>query len=162
MVTASFTGREGFAQAFQPRLNLGAMTASMAAHAIVVALLVITWREETLMEGGTPSALVSIDLAAQEGGPGPRTMAPVEAHQAPPTPTPIEAQDRPETVSPRPLPSRVASPPAETMRAERAGGGEGRTGSGAGGVSTRPMVVTPVSARAFAPPSAPSPAVVAG
>lgn len=161
MITASFTGREGIGRALQPRLNLGAMTASAAAHALVVALLVITWRDETLAEGGTGSALVSIDFAAQEGGPGPTTTARFEANEATP-PLIAQAQERPDLPAPRPLPSPSPSAPAEAMRAERAGGGEGRTGQGTGAVPMQSApAVTPVSARGSAASSAPLLAVAA-
>lgn len=138
------------------QVDLKAMTASIAAHAAVFAALAMTWNEAVLVEGGTRSALVSIDLAMREGGPGPKTQAVAEAEQArqqPETP-PTEAPSHTVMAEPqaRPSPQPTPSPPA----AQAGGGGEGRLGQGTAATTTQPLptarlipvraVVTPVAA----------------
>lgn len=168
MVTATLTGREGFGQSVQPRLNLGAITASAAAHVLVVALLAMTWREETRAEGGTRSALVSIDFAAQEGGPAPKKMPPVEAVEpepqastAPPTQMPVQHATPEPHPLPDPAPSPVPRPRDRPSPAELSGGGDGRTGQGSAAATTRPTPAAtpvPVPASLFTPARAAAPA----
>lgn len=165
MITAIFNTRESFGQAFQPRLDLGAMTASVAAHAIVVALLVITWREETMVEGGTRSALISIDLSAQEGGRGPKAQFSARADEAAAAPPPVpQSHKRPDVPDPHPLPSPSPSSPAHASYAEPGGGGEGHRGQGSAAITTRaaPMATMALAqaSLAFTSPALAGPAAM--
>ncbi|HUD31016.1 MAG TPA: TonB family protein [Novosphingobium sp.] len=151
MAIATWTGSErGFGTSPFGRVNLGGMGASVAAHALVLALLAMTWGEETLIEGGTRSALVSIDLAAQEGGPGKTKAPPRETPDAavkPPPPT-MEAQP---ISRPSPEPSAAVQPPAQERPG---GGGAGRTGQGTGIATIHPTpVASPVPVRATVSPA---------
>lgn len=166
MVTADWAGRQGVAQALRPRINLGAMTASVAAHAAVVALLVMTWKEDILVEGGTRSALVVINLSGQEGGPGPKAIAPLKANYTASTSSPPAAAQtgtNPMQRQPDSLPE-AGHPPApqkEALQAEHIGGGQGRTGLGNAAATTQSVpAAPPVPVPAMAAP-APSIALAA-
>ncbi|MGF7153555.1 energy transducer TonB family protein [Novosphingobium gossypii] len=137
------------------QVDLKAMIASIAAHAAVFAALAMTWEEATLIEGGTRAALVSIDLASREGGPGPNNAPATEpqAIQQQPVAQPVgatitEPQARSSSLS-------ETTPPA----AKSGGGGEGRSGQGtaAATIDAQPLPrLVPVRAM-LVPVAAPGP-----
>ena len=141
------------------QVDLKAMTASVAAHAAVLAAFAMTWSEAVLVEGGTRSALVSIDLAMREGGPGPQAQKAQDAEELrekstrPPTETPThKAIAEPQA---RTDPQPTLPPP--TPRA--GGGGEGRIGKGTAAATTRPLPTARLipAQMVVAPPAAPQP-----
>jgi TonB family protein len=136
------------------------MTASVAAHAAVVALLVMTWKEDIKVEGGTRSALVAINLSGQEGGPGPKAMDPLMANDPASTPPPAPAQTGTIPVQPQPrsLPEAVSpsAPQKEALQADNAGGGQGRIGPGNAAATTQSVPAAtpvPVPVRAMTAPA---------
>ncbi|PNU06655.1 energy transducer TonB family protein [Novosphingobium guangzhouense] len=146
-------GRSEFGTGPFARIDLNAMAASVTAHAVVAALLVFTWGETVLVEGGTRSTLVSIDLSTREGGPGPKAPSPAEAERpqeravTPPDEVPSQAV----VTEPRPAVQPLPAPAAPA-----GGGGQGRTGDGTAATTTRQLpvaklipvatLVTPISA----------------
>ncbi|MEE4453292.1 TonB family protein [Novosphingobium resinovorum] len=138
------------------RVDLNAMAASIGAHALVAALLAMTWTEATLVEGGTRASLVSIDLSMREGGPGPRPQpsATPERPQERASAKPVEAPSQVAMAEPqaRPSPQPVPSPAAQA-----GGGGAGRTGDGTAASTTRAMPVARlIPAQAVVAPAAAS------
>lgn len=131
------------------RIDLNALAASVTAHALVAALLALTWGEAVLVEGGARPALVSIDLSTREGGPGPKAPPSAQPEQPRARPTPLPPAPSPAVVA-EPRPAAQPLPPPVTP----AGGnnGPGRVGEGTA------MTTTPQAPAAKAPPSPARPA----
>lgn len=154
----AWTISQGFGASPRTGVDLGGMTASVAAHALVLGLLAISWSDEVLVEGGTRAALVTIDLAAPEGGPGAKLQS-IDLHDdTPPIPTPTP----PKPTIPTPaitVQKTLAAPepaPLPPLLAQAAGGGgDGRSGQGTGAAPTHQdgtAKVIPVRATTSHPP----------
>lgn len=152
---ASWMGRSEFGTGPFARIDLNAMAASVTAHAVVAALLIFTWGETVLVEGGTRSRLVSIDLSMREGGPGPKMQPLAEAEQPLAVTPPEEVPSQAIVAEPKAA-AKPQSQPAPQPAAQAGGGGQGRTGEGTAAMTTRQMpvaklipaaaLVTPVAA----------------
>lgn len=138
---ASWLGKSEFGTGPFARIDLNAMAASATAHAVVAALLVFTWGETVLVEGGTHSRLVSIDLSMREGGPEPKVQLLAEAQRpeeravTPPAEVPSQAVV---------AEARPAAQPLPQPAAQAGGGGKGRMGEGTAATTTRQLPVAKV------------------
>jgi len=152
---AYWMGRSEFGTGPFARIDLNAMAASVTAHALVAALLVFTWGEAVLVEGGTRSRLVSIDLSMREGGPGPKMQPLAEAQQ------PLERAVTPPAEVPSQAVVAEARPAAQPLpqpAAQAGGGGQGRMGEGTAATTTRQLPVAKlIPAAAFVTPAATAP-----
>lgn len=141
------------------QVDLKAMTASVAAHAAVLAAFAMTWSEAVLVEGGTRSAMVSIDLAMREGARGPQaqTVRDPEEHREKPMTPPTETPSHDAIAEPQAHPRQqpTPAPPAP----QTGGGGEGRIGQGTAAATTRPLPTARLipAQMMVAPPAAPQP-----
>lgn len=126
------------------RINLKAMTASIAAHVAVFAVFAATWADTVKVQESRAPALVSIDFSSREGGPALKAhpiSEPEKSEQAlnkPSVETPahtVKAQSNASSSpSVRPLP-----PPTSPALG---GGGEGRTGQGSAAVTVQSTTLT--------------------
>lgn len=150
---AYWMGRSEFGKGSFARIDLNAMAASVTAHAVVAALLIFTWGETVLVEGGTRSRLVSIDLSMREGGPGPKMQPVAEAEQPQAVTPPEEVPSQAIVAEPK-----AAAKPLPQPAAQAGGGGQGRTGEGTAATTTRQLPVAKlIPAAALVTPIAAAP-----